>query len=98
MDLGAGWSSPVARQAHNLKVTGSNPVPATNGITKAPDPTVRGFRAFGETRSLREREHPVQIAVQLDWAALAAARAAPLHHDPLDERADDLSGAYACAP
>ncbi|MDG2531256.1 hypothetical protein, partial [Caulobacter endophyticus] len=22
------WSSPVARQAHNLKVTGSNPVPA----------------------------------------------------------------------
>jgi hypothetical protein len=27
--LGAGWSSPVARQAHNLKVTGSNPVPAT---------------------------------------------------------------------
>jgi hypothetical protein len=27
--VGAGWSSPVARQAHNLKVTGSNPVPAT---------------------------------------------------------------------
>ena len=30
----AGWSSPVARQAHNLKVTGSNPVPAT--IKKSP--------------------------------------------------------------
>ena len=28
-ELDAGWSSPVARQAHNLKVTGSNPVPAT---------------------------------------------------------------------
>ena len=27
--IAAGWSSPVARQAHNLKVTGSNPVPAT---------------------------------------------------------------------
>ncbi len=27
---GAGWSSPVARQAHNLKVVGSNPTPATN--------------------------------------------------------------------
>ena len=27
---GAGWSSPVARQAHNLKVAGSNPAPATN--------------------------------------------------------------------
>src|ERR1700743_3727437 len=26
----AGWSSPVARQAHNLKVRGSNPLPATN--------------------------------------------------------------------
>jgi hypothetical protein len=24
----AGWSSLVARQAHNLKATGSNPVPA----------------------------------------------------------------------
>ena len=30
--LGAGWSSPVARQAHNLKVAGSNPAPATNLI------------------------------------------------------------------
>src|SRR5262245_11184659 len=27
--LTAGWSSPVARQAHNLKVPGSNPGPAT---------------------------------------------------------------------
>ena len=25
----AGWSSLVARQAHNLKVVGSNPAPAT---------------------------------------------------------------------
>src|SRR3954465_10095737 len=32
--VGAGWSSPVARQAHNLKVAGSNPAPATN--KKAP--------------------------------------------------------------
>ena len=29
-DGDAGWSSPVARQAHNLKVVGSNPTPATN--------------------------------------------------------------------
>ena len=29
----AGWSSPVARQAHNLKVVGSNPTPATNKKT-----------------------------------------------------------------
>ena len=30
----AGWSSPVARQAHNLKVVGSNPTPATNYVNK----------------------------------------------------------------
>jgi hypothetical protein len=28
-DISAGWSSPVARQAHNLKVVGSNPTPAS---------------------------------------------------------------------
>src|SRR2546428_10792694 len=28
--FGAGWSSPVARWAHNPKVAGSNPAPATN--------------------------------------------------------------------
>lgn len=39
--ISAGWSSPVARQAHNLKVTGSNPVPAT----KPQSPAHRG--AFG---------------------------------------------------
>ncbi len=42
MDLGAGWSSPVARQAHNLKVTGSNPVPATNPH-KSPRPPGPGL-------------------------------------------------------
>src|ERR671935_2067648 len=28
----AGWSSLVARQAHNLKVAGSNPAPATRSL------------------------------------------------------------------
>ena len=28
--LVAGWSSLVAREAHNLEVAGSNPAPATN--------------------------------------------------------------------
>src|SRR5258708_11720234 len=32
----AGRSSPVARQAHNLKVIGSNPIPATKIDTKNP--------------------------------------------------------------
>jgi hypothetical protein len=39
---GAGWSSPVARQAHNLKVVGSNPTPATNKKPAFP----MGWRAF----------------------------------------------------
>ena len=33
--ISAGWSSPVARQAHNLKVVGSNPTPATNYSIKS---------------------------------------------------------------
>ena len=41
----AGWSSPVARQAHNLKVTGSNPVPATRFLNPAGS-TRRGFLLF----------------------------------------------------
>ena len=32
--INAGWSSPVARQAHNLKVVGSNPTPATNNLER----------------------------------------------------------------
>ena len=30
--LTAGWSSPVARQAHNLKVAGSSPAPASKKV------------------------------------------------------------------
>ena len=37
----AGWSSPVARQAHNLKVVGSNPTPAT--ITKPASQGIGGL-------------------------------------------------------
>src|ERR1700754_2513922 len=50
--LGAGWSSPVARQAHNLKVTGSNPVPATTtDCQQPPNPPVRGLFAFTANRN-----------------------------------------------
>ena len=45
----AGWSSPVARQAHNLKAAGSNPAPATNFTRHASaiarDPITRPPRA-----------------------------------------------------
>src|SRR5690349_20020112 len=36
----AGWSSPVARQAHNLKVAGSNPAPATRPSRDSSDQPV----------------------------------------------------------
>src|ERR1700722_7190257 len=41
----AGWSSPVARQAHNLKVIGSNPIPATklDPVDQASRPRLPGF-------------------------------------------------------
>ena len=51
----AGWSSLVARQAHNLKVVGSNPTPATNfeaALANSPRQTLiirplpdRGFKS-----------------------------------------------------
>ncbi len=40
----AGWSSPVARQAHNLKAAGSNPAPATT-TAKPPTQKRRGLFA-----------------------------------------------------
>ncbi|MFK4387508.1 hypothetical protein ACVWYQ_005444 [Bradyrhizobium sp. USDA 3397] len=43
----AGWSSPVARQAHNLKVIGSNPIPATKfGLTGSETKMARDKRAI----------------------------------------------------
>ena len=42
-EFGAGWSSPVARQAHNLKVVGSNPTPATKYRIDKPQLLVGAF-------------------------------------------------------
>ncbi len=39
----AGWSSLAARRAHNPKVTGSNPVPATKSQIKSLDERVQAF-------------------------------------------------------
>src|SRR3546814_9956993 len=51
----AGWSSPVARQAHNLKVTGSNPVPATKQSHHQPPP-------HAAEPSVRSRKLPAAMA------------------------------------
>ncbi len=55
----AGWSSPVARQAHNLKVTSSNLVPATKILRNNKD--LKGalsgaFFAFGPVEALWKQE------------------------------------------
>ena|GEM_PF-1277063 len=50
----AGWSSPVARQAHNLKVGGSNPLPAS---------------ALVVVRSLRLLEESFLDVAQVDGGA-----------------------------
>ena len=59
----AGWSSPVARQAHNLKVVGSNPTPATkyqsqfNSLYKAPPASrQRGFCLSDGRHRMRDRQ------------------------------------------
>src|ERR1700761_6192256 len=49
----AGWSSPVARQAHNLKVTGSNPVPAT--IRKKAGPLDRPFSRMPHRQATQQK-------------------------------------------
>ena len=58
LPFAAGWSSPVARQAHNLKVAGSNPAPAPK-ISKPRPASPAGLFAvwLAETAALR-RVHP----------------------------------------
>ena len=46
----AGWSSPVAREAHNLEVVGSNPAPATSAPRSYSITTEGFFHAPAERR------------------------------------------------
>jgi GTPase len=55
----AGWSSLVARRAHNPKVTGSNPVPATTrrrGPARGPERYAHAARTAEPRRSAAERD------------------------------------------
>lgn len=47
----AGWSSLVARRAHNPKVVGSNPAPATEYKAKNKEPLL-GFFVYYRSKSL----------------------------------------------
>lgn len=55
--IAAGWSSPVAREAHNLEVVGSNPAPATcfdGSETRVPSGYTKGrhLRVTAFSRSI----------------------------------------------
>ena len=68
----AGWSSPVARQAHNLKVTGSNPVPAPKVQSLyAPRPIVAGVFLYlrVQVRVAFAQRSPRQTRIFLPFAA-----------------------------
>ena len=61
----AGWSSLVARQAHNLKVAGSNPAPATKSsrmpaayrVYVLQNPKGRHYIGFSEDVPVRIEQH-----------------------------------------
>lgn len=90
----AGWSSPVARQAHNLKAAGSNPAPATNDVIIRPEPPFpltrtavfafagRWIDAEGPSSPPRRRKR-CQVAAQLQ--AHRTAQVARIHHDRVDQ-------------
>src|ERR1700732_3521087 len=68
----AGWSSPVARQAHNLKVVGSNPAPATN--------SKKAVLARGRFFVIPARQSPGETDVLHDHAPHRHRRRPPHRH------------------
>ena len=86
---GAGWSSPVARQAHNLKVAGSNPAPATNFLKSSTEP-----HPNGRMLSLERKPHPKSDSCkgQLKCGSLVWAALTQVFH-----RTQKISAVLSCA-
>jgi hypothetical protein len=64
----AGWSSPVARRAHNPKAAGSNPAPATNFIHV--EPWCRGLTCLPVTQEIAG-SNPVGSAIYNLYGSVA---------------------------
>ncbi len=62
----AGWSSQVARRAHNPKVGGSNPPPATKkikGSGENPSPFLSTFGTVPTRIPNRQDEQPLGVSI-----------------------------------
>ena len=62
----AGWSSPVARWAHNPKVAGSNPAPATKDTCKERSPDSGDLFVFLVMPHIGTRPFQVRIGVRVN--------------------------------
>ena len=69
--LDAGWSSPVARQAHNLKAAGSNPAPATKIMPASSGPFFyQKSKIRNKPKRLPSKTHPSSMRSQ-NWQQAA---------------------------
>src|SRR5438105_23134 len=103
----AGWSSPVARQAHNLKVTGSNPVPATTAAAfpgshaqerrRSAPRNSQPFESFPGDRFVDQLTHAHEAPCSAADAATGPPLLAP-SRCPTRSRRGSTCGAVARAP
>gem|GEM_PF-5742899 len=91
--VAAGWSSQVARRAHNPKVAGSNPAPATNEEAQIRGP----FRSVGEGLS-RAQNWPASNGLSNELRPRAERRdGREQDTPPITQRGErDPSAGWAC--
>ena len=84
----AGWSSLVARRAHNPKVVGSNPAPATNLFYGEVAQLARAFGSYPECQRFKsvlryQNLCRIQLALDPDYYLFLGSMVKWLRHSPL---------------